>query len=51
MSLSVSGIARRQSPLVHVVNVGANPSAYEAFTIPDDNVDIIGTTDDQQLTV
>jgi hypothetical protein len=51
ISLSVSGIARRQSPLVHVVNVGADPSAYEAFTIPDDNVDLIGTTDDQQLTV
>ena len=51
MSLSVSGIARRQSPLVHVVNVGADPSAYETFTIPDDNADIIGTADDQQLTV
>jgi hypothetical protein len=51
VSLSVSGIARRQSPLVHVVNVGVDPSGYQSFTIPDDNVDLIGPADDQQLTV
>ena len=51
LRLTVSGIARRQSPLVHVVNTGVSATDYESFTIPDDNVDLTGTADDQLLTV
>jgi hypothetical protein len=51
LRLSVAGIARRQSSLVHVVNTGVSLADYESFTIPDDNVDIVGTEDDQQLEV
>lgn len=49
--LVAAGIARRQTPLVHVVNTGVPATDYESFTIPDDNVDLIGTADDQELTV
>ena len=47
----VTGIARRQSSLIHVVNVGAPEEAYSMFTIPDANADWVNPVDDQQLAV
>ena len=47
----VTGIARRQSSLIGVVNVGAPASAYSVFTVPDANADWVNPVDDQQLPV
>lgn len=47
----VTGLARRQSPLVNVVNIGLPISAYSIFTIPDANADWVNPADDQQLVV
>ena len=51
LRLSVTGIARRQSSLVNVVNTGVPMSSYETFTIRDDNVDLLGAADDHELPV
>ena len=51
LRLGVVGIARRQSSLINAVNTGASLSDYQALTIPDDNVDLVGTSDDHQLTI
>jgi len=49
--LSVMGVARRESSLINVVNIGVPAASYTTFTIPDDNADLIGAADDQQLIV
>lgn len=49
--LRVTGLARRQSSLIGVVNTGAPASAYTMFTIPDPNADWVHPKDDQQLPV
>jgi len=49
--LSVMGLARKQSPQIHVVNEGVPLSSYTTFTIPDANADLAGSGDDQQLIV
>jgi len=49
--LRVAGIARRESSLVNVVNVGAPADAYRMFQIPDANADLAGASDDQLLSV
>ena len=51
LRLGVAGLARRQSSLINVVNTGAPEGSYTTFTIPDDNADLVGTADDQLLTV
>ena len=48
---AVAGIARREASLVNLVNVGAPAAAYRMFSIPDANVDLIGTADDRPLPV
>ena len=49
--LSVVGLARRQTNLIHLVNEGVPVSGYTTFTIPDANADYVGPADDQQLLV
>ena len=51
LRLRVIGVARRQSPQLHVVNEGVPASSYSTFTIPDANADLVGRADDQQLIV
>lgn len=51
LRLRVTGLARRQSSLIHVVNIGVSPSGYSTFTIPDANADWVNPVDDQQLLV
>lgn len=51
LRLSVTGLARRQRSLIQVVNTGVTTSDYTTFTIADDNVDLVGTADDQMLPV
>lgn len=51
LRLAVAGIARRQSSVVNAVNVGVPIDSYATFTIPDANVDLIGSEDDHQLVV
>jgi hypothetical protein len=51
LRLNVTGLARRQSSLISVVNVGVPLSGYTMFTIPDANADLVGASDDQQLPV
>lgn len=51
LRLRVTGLARRQSSLLGLVNTGVPISGYSTFTIPDDNADLINPKDDQQLTV
>lgn len=47
----VTGLARRQSSSIAVVNIGVPSSAYTMFTIPDANADWVHPRDDQQLPV
>lgn len=47
----VTGLARRQSSLIGVVNTGVPISGYTMFTIPDANADWVNPADDQQLPV
>jgi hypothetical protein len=49
--LEVAGIARRESSLISLVNVGVPPSRYRMFTIADANADLVNPADDQQLPV
>jgi hypothetical protein len=49
--LRIAGVARRESSLVNVVNVGVPVDAYRVFFIPDANADLVGTADDQLLPV
>jgi hypothetical protein len=51
VQLGLTGIARRESHLVNVVNVGVPLTSYETFTVPDANVDLINAADDQDLPV
>jgi hypothetical protein len=51
LRLGATGLARRQSSLIHVVNIGVPPSGYSTFTIPDANADWVNPVDDQQLLV
>jgi hypothetical protein len=48
---SVTGLARRESALVNVVNTGVTHSGYTTFTIDDANADWVGAADDQLLTI
>lgn len=47
----VTGLARRQSSLIHAVNVGVPLDGYTMFTVLDANADLDGSSDDQQLPV
>lgn len=49
--LRVTGLARRQTSLINVVNVGVPIAGYTMFTIPDANSDWVNPKDDQQLPV
>ena len=49
LKVNVLGLARRQSPQIHGVNIGVPISGYTTFTIPDDNADIVKPDDDQLL--
>jgi hypothetical protein len=49
--MQIAGVARRESSLINLVNLGAPASSYRLFTIPDANADLVGTSDDQQLPV
>jgi hypothetical protein len=49
--MSVTGIARRQRPLVNLVNAGLTADDYTVFTIADDNGDVLKPDDDQMLPV
>ena len=51
LKVSVLGLARRQSPQIHGVNIGVPLSGYTTFTVPDDNADLHGSGDDQLLTI
>jgi hypothetical protein len=51
LKVSVLGLARRQSPQIHGVNVGVPISGYTTFRIPDANIDLNLPYDDQQLTI
>jgi hypothetical protein len=51
LHFSVMGVARRETRLINVVNTGVPFTSYDRSTIPDDNVDLIGTGDDQLLPV
>jgi hypothetical protein len=51
LRLRVTGLARRQSSLIHVVNTGVPFSTYTMFTIPDANADWVNPVDDQHLPV
>jgi hypothetical protein len=47
----LTGIARRESNLLGVVNTGAPQSSYSTISIPDAGGDLVGTEDDRLLTV
>jgi hypothetical protein len=49
--MAVTGVARRQRPLVNLVNTGLTADDYTMFTIPDDNGDLVKPDDDQLLPV
>ncbi|HYE89290.1 MAG TPA: hypothetical protein VEA16_23225 [Vicinamibacterales bacterium] len=49
--LRVTGLARRHSSLVHVVNTGVPIGGYSMSTIADANADWVNPVDDQQLPV
>lgn len=51
LRLAVTGIARRQTALINVVNIGVPLETYASFTVPDANVDLVKPSDDQQLRV
>jgi len=51
LKVSVLGLARRQSPQIHGVNIGVPISGYTTFTIHDDNADLVKPDDDQLLTI
>lgn len=51
LRMSVTGIARRQRPLVNLVNTGVTSADYTVSTIPDPNGDLMKTDDDQFLPV
>jgi hypothetical protein len=51
LKLRVTGLARRQTSLISVVNIGVPASGYTMFTIPDANADWVNPVDDQQLPV
>jgi len=45
----MAAIARRESPLVGVVDVGVPESAYTTIGVPDPGIDLVGHQDDQTL--
>jgi hypothetical protein len=47
----LTGIARRESHLLGVVNTGVPQSSYSTIAIPDAGGDLVGTEDDRLLTV
>ena len=49
--VSLTGIARRQSRLVQLVNTGVPQPSYRLFTVRDDNADLVKPDDDQDLPV
>ncbi len=51
LTLRVTGLARRQSSLIGVVNLGAPLDSYTMFTVLDANADWVNPGDDQQLPV
>ena len=51
LKVSILGLARRQSPQIHGVNVGVPLSGYTTFAIHDDNADLVKPDDDQLLTI
>jgi hypothetical protein len=51
LTLRVTGLARRQSSLIGVLNIGVPLAGYTLFTIPDANADWVNPADDQQLPV
>lgn len=51
LSFAVTGVARRQTGTVQLVNVGVTADDYGRFTIADANADLVGASDDQQLQV
>jgi hypothetical protein len=51
MRLSVMGVARRQSGMVQLANIGVTPDSYRSFAIADPNADLVNPDDDQQLIV
>jgi hypothetical protein len=51
LMLRVTGLARRQSSRINIVNIGVPVTGYSMFTIPDANADWVNPKDDQQLPV
>jgi len=51
LKFGMLGLARRQSPQIHGVNIGVPVSGYTTFTISDPNTDLNLPYDDQQLTI
>jgi hypothetical protein len=49
--LRLAALARRESQLAAVLNVGVPVSSYTVFHIPDPGVDLVSTADDQPLPV
>jgi hypothetical protein len=45
----MAAVARRESPLVGVVDTGVPESSYSTIAVPDTGIDRIGTGDDQAL--
>jgi hypothetical protein len=51
LKVNILGLARRQSPQIHGVNIGVPVSGYTTFTIHDAYHDTLGAADDQLLTI
>lgn len=49
--IGVFGVARRQTPLLAIVNTGLSAGDYGIVRIPDANADLLGRGDDHVLTV